>query len=45
VNAVGHMWPYAIPFHAVRIAEMGPTLIVVAAMVTIGMLVWKEPRH
>jgi hypothetical protein len=45
VNAVGHMWPYAIPFYAVRIAEMRPILIVVAAMVAIGILVWKKPSH
>jgi hypothetical protein len=40
------MWlPYAIPFYAVRIAEMRPILIVVAAMVAIGILLRKKPRH
>jgi hypothetical protein len=32
VNAVGHMWPYAIPFYAVRIAEMRPIFSKVRAL-------------
>jgi hypothetical protein len=36
-------FPYAAPFYAVRIAEMRPILIVAAAMVAIGILVWKKP--
>ena len=40
------MWfPYAIPFYVARIAEMRPALIVLAAVVAIGILVWKKPRH
>ena len=40
------MWfPYAVPFYVARIAEIRPILIVVAAMVAIGILVWKKPRH
>jgi hypothetical protein len=36
---------YAIPYYVVRIAEMRPVLIVLAAVITIGILVWKKPRH
>jgi hypothetical protein len=39
------MWWWAAPYHVVRIGEARPTLIVVAAMVAIGILVWKKPRH
>ena len=53
VNAVGHMtksatamwFPYAVPFYVASIAEIRPILIVVAAMVAIGILLWKKPRH
>jgi hypothetical protein len=40
------MWfPYfALPYYVVRIAEMRPVLIVLAALTTIGILVWKKPR-
>ena len=45
-DVVTAMWfPYAVPFYVARIAEMRPTLIVVAAVVAIGILVWKKPRH
>jgi hypothetical protein len=36
---------YAIPYYVVRIAEMRPVLIVLAALITIGILMWKKPRH
>ena len=37
------MWfPYAAPFYIARIGEMRPTLIVSAAMVAIGIIVWKK---
>jgi hypothetical protein len=37
------MWfPYWIPYHVVRIAEMRPALIVVAAAITIAILVWRS---
>ena len=40
------MWfPYAAPFYVARIAEMRPALIVLAAVVAIGILVWKRPRN
>ena len=35
------MW---LPYYVVRIAEMRPTLIILAAMVAIGILVWKLPE-
>jgi len=38
-------FPYAIPFYVVRIGEMRPVMIVLAAVITIGVLVWKKPRH
>jgi hypothetical protein len=41
----GVWFPYAIPYYVVRIAEMRPALIVLAAVVAIGILVWKKPRH
>ena len=39
------MWWWAAPYYVVRIGEARPTLIVMAAMVAIGILVWKKPRH
>jgi hypothetical protein len=46
VNRQSSVWfPYAIPFYVARIAEMRPVLIVLAAVITIGILVWKKPRH
>ena len=33
------MW---LPYYVVRIAEMRPSLIILAAMVAIGILVWKK---
>ena len=33
------MW---LPYYDVRIAEMRPTLTILAAMVAIGILVWKK---
>jgi hypothetical protein len=38
-------FPYWIPYHVARIAEMRPALIVLAAMVAIAILVWKKPPH
>ena len=38
-------FPYAIPFYVARIAEMWPVLIILAAAITIAVLVWKKPRH
>jgi hypothetical protein len=38
-------FPYAIPYYVVRIGEMRPALIVLAAVVAIGILAWKKPRH
>jgi hypothetical protein len=38
-------FPYAIPYYVVRIAEMRPVLIVLAAVITIDILVWKKPRY
>jgi 4-amino-4-deoxy-L-arabinose transferase-like glycosyltransferase len=39
------MWfPYAAPFYVARIAEMRPALIILAAVTTIGILIWKKPR-
>ena len=39
------MWWWAAPYYVARIGEARPTLIVMAAMVAIGILVWKKPRH
>ena len=39
------MWPYAIPFYVVRIAEMRPVLIAVAAAITIAILIWRKPER
>jgi hypothetical protein len=39
------MWPYAIPYHVVRIAEMRPTLIVLAVVMAIAILIWRKPEH
>jgi hypothetical protein len=39
------MWPYAIPFYVVRIAEMRPVLINVAAAITIAILTWRKPER
>ena len=40
------MWfPYAAPFYVARIAEMRPALIILAAAITIGVLVRKKSRH
>jgi hypothetical protein len=39
------MWWSAALYYVARIGEARPTLIVVAAMVAIGILVWKKPRH
>ena len=40
------MWfPYAIPFYVARIAEMPPALIVLAAAVTIAILIWRKPER
>ena len=39
------MWfPYAIPFYVARIAEMRPALIVLAAAITIAILIWRKPE-
>ena len=39
------MWPCAIPFYVVRIAEMRPVLIAVAAAITIAILIWRKPER
>ena len=39
------MWPYAIPFYVVRIAEMRPVLIAVAAAIMIAILIWRKPER
>jgi hypothetical protein len=47
VNRQSSRWfPYfALPYYVVRIAEMRPVLVVLAALITIGILIWKKPRH
>jgi hypothetical protein len=40
------MWfPYAVPFYVARIAEMRPALIVLAAAITIAILIWRKPER
>ena len=44
-DVVTTMWPYAIPFYVVRIAEMRPVVIAVAAAITIAILIWRKPER
>ena len=40
------MWfPYAAPFYVARIGEMRPALIVLAAAITIAILIWRKPER
>jgi 4-amino-4-deoxy-L-arabinose transferase-like glycosyltransferase len=45
VNAVGMWFPYAIPFYVARIGEMRPVMIVLAAVITIAILIWRKPER
>jgi hypothetical protein len=38
-------FPYVAPFYVARIGEMRPVMIVLAAVITIAILIWRKPER